>query len=82
VTKNSGPAEGPSGVVFQCRLPLSSATLTLVAELLRGHCKKIGSRWRKLDAGQIAVIVLAHLRHDQRLADLAGGNAVSASTVR
>jgi hypothetical protein len=41
----------------------------------------IGSRWRKLPPGRIAVIVLAHLRCDQRLADLAGGNAISASTV-
>ncbi|WP_413812481.1 transposase family protein [Streptomyces sp. OE57] len=28
------------------------------------------------------MIVLPHLRHDQRLADLAGGHHVSASTVR
>ncbi|MFD7104743.1 hypothetical protein [Streptomyces celluloflavus] len=28
------------------------------------------------------MIVLAVLRHDQRLADVAGGNAVSESTVR
>ncbi len=32
--------------------------------------------------GKIAVIVLAVLRHDQRLADMAGGNGVSESTVR
>ncbi|MFD5537730.1 hypothetical protein ACFWIJ_07720 [Streptomyces sp. NPDC127079] len=31
---------------------------------------------------RIAVIVLAVLRHDQRLADMAGGNNVSESTVR
>ncbi|MGW7427752.1 hypothetical protein ACWGJB_48915 [Streptomyces sp. NPDC054813] len=33
-------------------------------------------------AGKIAVIVLAVLRHDQRLADVAGGNDVSATTIR
>jgi len=32
-------------------------------------------------AGKIALIVLATLRHDHRLADLAGGNGVSASTI-
>ncbi|MFH9353992.1 transposase family protein [Kitasatospora sp. NPDC017646] len=53
-----------------------------MAGLIRAHRKKIRSRWRKLDAGRIAVIVLAHLRNDERLADLAGGNAVSVSTVR
>jgi len=36
---------------------------------------------RILPPGKIAVIV-AVLRHDQRLADMAGGNNVSESTVR
>ncbi|MEV0695512.1 transposase family protein [Streptomyces sp. NPDC050388] len=80
--KNTSPAEGTEGLVYQCRLPLSSATLDLVAGLVRGHLKKIGSRWRKLPPGRIALIVLAVLRHDQRLSDMAGGNDVSASTVR
>jgi hypothetical protein len=44
--------------------------------------RELGTRWRKLDPGSQAVVVLAVLRHDQRLADMAGGNAVSASTVR
>ncbi|MFE0332282.1 hypothetical protein ACFW08_36915 [Streptomyces sp. NPDC058960] len=33
-------------------------------------------------AGQIAVLLLAVLRHDQRAADLAGGNDISATTIR
>jgi hypothetical protein len=61
-------------------LPLSSRTVNHVAGLIRAHRETIRSRWRKLDAGQIALIVPAHLRNDERLADLAGGNAVSAST--
>ncbi|MFF3518667.1 transposase family protein [Streptomyces sp. NPDC002573] len=80
--KNTSPAEGTEELVYQCRLPLSSATLDLVAGLVRGHLKKIRSRWRKLSPGRIALIVLAVLRHDQRLSDMAGGNDVSASTVR
>ncbi|WP_246144226.1 transposase family protein [Actinacidiphila oryziradicis] len=80
--KNTSPADGPDGFVYQCRLPLSSATLDLVSDLIRGHLKKIGSRWRKLPPGRIALIVLAVLRHDQRLSDMAGGNGVSATTVR
>jgi hypothetical protein len=82
VTNNNQPAEGAEHAVYQCRLPLSSKTIRFVAETLRAHLKKIGSRWRKVPPGKIAVIVLAVLRHDQRLADLAGGNGVSASTVR
>jgi hypothetical protein len=82
VTKNNTPAEGTDFAVYQCALPLSRQTITVVTEALRTHLKTIGSRWRKLPAGKIAVIVLAVLRHDQRLADLAGGNDVSPSTVR
>jgi hypothetical protein len=74
------PAEG-TPLVYQCALPLSRQTLTFTADLLRGHLTKIGSRWRKLPPGRIALIVLATLRHDHRLADMAGGNGVSASTI-
>jgi hypothetical protein len=82
VTKDNSPAEGADFAVYQCRLPLSRQTITVVTEVLRAHLKTIGSRWRKLPPARIAVIVLAVLRHDQRLADLAGGNDVSPSTVR
>ena len=80
MTTTTEPAEG-TPLVYQCTLPLSRQTLTFVADLLRAHLKKIGSRWRKLPPGKIALIVLATLRHDHRLADLAGGNGVSASTI-
>jgi len=80
VTTTIQPAEG-TPLVYQCVLPLSRQTLTFVAGLLRARLKKIGSRWRKLPPGKIALIVLATLRHDHRLADMAGGNSVSASTI-
>ncbi|MDX3229602.1 hypothetical protein [Streptomyces sp. ME19-01-6] len=73
---------GTDTVVYQSSLTLSTATLTRLGDLLRGHLKKIGSRWRKLPPGRIAAIVLAVLRHDQRFADMAGGNNISATTVR
>lgn len=82
MSNNSSPARDTETVVYQSSLTLSTATLTLIGDLLRGHLKKIGSRWRKLPPGQIATIVLAVLRHDQRLADMAGGNRISATTVR
>ncbi|MCY0924428.1 transposase [Streptomyces sp. H27-G5] len=80
-TKTS-PAGDAVSLVYSVRLPLSSQTVNYVAGLIRAHRRQIRSRWRKLDAGRIAVIALAHPRNDERLADLAGGNAVSASTVR
>ncbi|MFI1020026.1 transposase family protein [Streptomyces olivaceus] len=79
--KNNSPAEGPAGLVYTARLPLSSTTLNWLADLIRGHLKKIGSRWRALPAGKIAGIVLAVLRYDQRPGDLAGGNVVYRTTV-
>ncbi|WP_030938057.1 transposase family protein [Streptomyces sp. NRRL S-646] len=79
--KNNHHAEGPDGLVYTARLPLSSVTLNYLADLIRGHLKKIGSRWRALPAGKIAGIVLAVLRCDQRPGDLAGGNGVHRTTV-
>ncbi|WTT40173.1 non-reducing end alpha-L-arabinofuranosidase family hydrolase [Kitasatospora sp. NBC_00085] len=66
VKKNNPHAEGPDGLVHTARLPLSSTTLNCLADLIRGHLKKIGSRWRALPAGKIAGIVLAVLRCDGR----------------
>lgn len=77
--KNNSLAEGPDGLVYTARLPLSSATLNWLSCLIRGHLKKIGSRWRALSAGRIAGIVLAVLRCDQRPGDLAAGNGVTRS---
>ncbi|MEQ4720349.1 hypothetical protein [Nonomuraea sp. B19D2] len=54
----------------------------LVERRNTGRLNAIGSRWRKLRPTKIALIVFAVLRHDQRLADIAGGDAVSASAIR
>ncbi|MDO0930379.1 transposase family protein [Streptomyces sp. DG2A-72] len=75
-------AEDTCQLVYQCRLSLSTRTVNHLADLLRRHLKAIRSRWRILPPGKIAVIVLAVLRHDQRLAEMAGGNNISESTVR
>jgi hypothetical protein len=80
--KQDQPRRGTETVVYQSSLTLSTATLTFLGDLLRGHLKKIRSRWRKLPSGKIATIVLAVLCHDQRLSDMAGGNRISATTVR
>jgi DNA-binding transcriptional regulator YdaS (Cro superfamily) len=82
VKNNNEHAGDAPDLVYQCRLPLSTTTLNHVADLIRARRQALGTRWRKADAGRQALIVLAHLRHDQRLSDLAGGNGVSASTVR
>ncbi|WP_327341623.1 transposase family protein [Streptomyces europaeiscabiei] len=80
--KKQPPAEGSPGVVYQVRLPVSKRTVDLVGGLIRRRRKQLGTRWRKAAPGTQAIVVLAVLRHDQRLADMAGGNSVSAATVR
>jgi hypothetical protein len=72
VTKNQ-PAEGPQHAVYQVRLPVSKRTLDLVGDLIRRERNRLGTRWRKVAPGTQALIVLAVLRHDQRLSDMAGG---------
>ena len=61
---------------------MSKRTLDLVGDLIRRERNRLGTRWRKVAPGTQALIVLAVLRHDQRLSDMAGGNQVSAPTVR
>ncbi|CAM5729715.1 hypothetical protein SALBM217S_10091 [Streptomyces griseoloalbus] len=82
VKKTNQRTQDSCSLVYRCRLPLSTRTVNHLADLLRRHLNEIRSRWRILPPGKIAVIVLAVLRHDQRLADMAGGNNVSESTVR
>jgi hypothetical protein len=58
---------------YRAVLPLSSRTLNFVAGLVRRHLKAIGSRWRKLDPGRQALLVLAYLRKGETFEDLAAG---------
>ena len=81
MTKIDEPTEGVS-LVYQCKLNVSTSTIAYLADLLRSHLKAIRSPFRSLPPGRIAVLVLAMLRHDQRLLDLAGGNNVPESTLR
>jgi hypothetical protein len=74
--------EGSAPLVYQTALPLSRATLDLITDLIRHHRHTIGSRWRKATPGRQAILALAWLRHDQRLADLAAAHEVSPSTIR
>ena len=65
---------------YRAALPLSSRTLTFVACLIRRHRKSIGSCWRKLNPGQQALLVLAHLRKGETFAELAAGFEVGTTT--
>ena len=65
---------------YRAALPLSSRTLTYVSGIIRRHRKAIGSRWRKLNPGQQALLVLAYLRKGETFAELAAGFGVGTTT--
>ena len=65
---------------YRAALPLSRKTLNYAAGIIRRHLKSIGSRWRKLNPGQQALLVLAYLRKGETFADLAAGFGVGRTT--
>jgi hypothetical protein len=65
---------------YRAALPLSSETLTYVSGIIRRHRKSIGSRWRRLNCGKQALLVLAYLRKGEAFAELAAGFAVGTTT--
>jgi hypothetical protein len=69
-----------SMLFYRAALPLSRKTLGYVAGIIRRHRAQIGSCWRKLNPGQQALMVLAHLRKGETFADLAAGFGVGTST--
>src|SRR5215470_13011066 len=71
---------GASMLFYRAALPLSRATLTYLAGVIRRHRKQIGSAWRKLNRGQQALLVLAHLRNGDTFAALAAGFGVGTAT--
>ena len=65
---------------YRAALPLSRKTLTFVSGIIRRHRAAIGSRWRKLNPGQQALLVLAYLRKGETFAELAAGFGVGTTT--
>ena len=72
----------PRGFLAFCRaaLPLSSRTLTCTAGVIRRHRRQIGPPWRKLSAGQQALLALAYLRKGETFAELAAGFGIGTAT--
>jgi len=65
---------------YRAALPLSSRTLNFTAGIIRRHRKSIGSRWRALNPGQQAMLVLVYLRKGETYPDLAAGFGVGTAT--
>jgi len=67
-------------LLYRAALPLSRKTLNYAAGIIRRHLKSIGSRWRKLNPGQQALLVLAYLRKGETFAEVAAGFGVGRTT--
>ena len=65
---------------YRAALPLSSKTLSYAAGIIRRHRALTGSRWRKLNPGRQALLVLAYLRKGETFAELAAGFGVGTTT--
>jgi DDE superfamily endonuclease/Helix-turn-helix of DDE superfamily endonuclease len=62
-------------------MSVSTRALRLLAEALRRRRGDLRTRWRRLDAGRQALLVMAYLRKGETYADLACGFAAGVSTV-
>ena len=79
-TKTSHHYRGLPVLFYRAALPLSSRTLNYAAGIIRRHLKAIGSRWRKLNPGQEALLVLAYLRKGETFEQLAAGFGIGRTT--
>lgn len=61
-------------------LPLSRQTLDYVSGVIRRHRRQARSRWRKLNPGRQALLVLAYLRNGETFAELAAGFGIGTTT--
>ncbi|MFJ6908289.1 IS5 family transposase [Streptomyces griseoluteus] len=67
-------------LVYPSGVDVSSSALRFLAARLREHCRALGIRWRRLNAGRQALLTLAHLRNGQPYAQLAAGFGIGTTT--
>jgi hypothetical protein len=68
-------------LVYPSSMPVSNRALQVLAEALRQRRSAMGSRWRRLSAGEQALLVLAYLNKGETYTALAGGFGVGTATV-
>ncbi|GAA0589524.1 transposase family protein [Kutzneria viridogrisea] len=66
---------------YPSSMQVSSRCLRMLAEALRGRRTTVRTRWRRLEPGRQALLVLAHLRKGETYRDLADGFGIATSTV-
>ncbi len=68
-------------LVYPSSMPVSNRALQVLAEALRQRRSAMGSRWRRLSAGEQALLVLAYLNKGETYTALAAGFGVGTATV-
>ena len=66
---------------YLCRMTVSNRALVMLADVLRQRRSQIGARWRRLDAGGQALLVVAYLRKGETYTGLACGFAIGTTSV-
>src|SRR4051794_41908081 len=62
-------------------MTVSNRALIMLADALRQNRTELKTRWRRLEPGRQALLVLAHLRKGETYADLATGFDIGTTTV-
>jgi hypothetical protein len=62
-------------------MTVSNRALIMLSDALRHRRTQRGTRWRRLPAGQQALLVIAHLREGETCTDLANGFGIGTTTV-
>ena len=66
---------------YPAGMTVSNRALIMLSDALRQNRATLGTRWRRLEAGQQALLVVAHLRKGETYPDLASGFGIGTTTV-
>ena len=66
---------------YPAGITMSNHALVTVSDTLRHRRAVLGTRWRRLSAGQQALLVVAYLRKGETYSDLAIGFGIGTTTV-
>ena len=66
---------------YPAGMTVSNRALIMLSDALRQNRATLGTHWRRLEAGQQALLVVAHLRKGKTYPDLASGFGIGTTTV-
>lgn len=79
--RSTRPTRSFRVLVYHSSMPVSKRALQVFSDALRHRRAVMGSRWRRLSAGEQALLVLAYLNKGETYTALASGFGVGTTTV-